>query len=991
MKRNGFTLVEVIGVIVVLALIILTIVPNISDSLKNSRNKAYDTQLVEIKDAARSWSALNSSNLPTTSSDKKIITLLQLKLAGLISYDYTNAKTGKLFPDDMQIEIIKKGLTYEYNVLIDSGSSNTNINPLGPQIVLNGSSYLYLEVNSNSTIPNAIYKDINNNYVEVTDIKYQVYGEEEVTTTNIINMSELGKYNIIYTAKVNGIENSIKRYVEVRDTTAPIIEIAGYTNGQTIVNEMSDTFILPTATYTDNYTNSVSIRRETISNFSKVPGIKKVIYKATDTSNNTSEFILYVDMKDTIPPTITSISTQYNNSLNKNVVIVEATDIGVGLHNSAYSFDNGKTWQSDNYFVVTDTNRTNIVLIVRDKLGLQTEGIKLYEQKEYAYTGDVQEFTAPRDGYYKIELWGASGGDTSASVGGYGGYTSGVIELKKSERLSIYVGGQGVTSNATSSYTTGGYNGGGSANYSGGTGGGATDIRYLLNTLNNRIMVAAGGGGSGNLSEGEFGGNGGALYGEDGGDHNTSYPNGGGAGTPIVGGLINTNNVTGESNFFGTNGLFGIGGNGGYSNSYLNGSGAGAGGYYGGAGGSGRNGGGGGGSSFISGYAGVNAITSSTDRTHTNNTIHYSNKYFINGKMESGVNTGNGKAKITYIGEAKPERKNTKLNNVRYIKDCINGSNKDQLNHWVELQAIKNGVNLAKASNKKQVKEVSITNLITNGSFENGSTGWVLENAAITNEKKISGNSSLNLKANVSPSMSKQTLIIHTPKLNHKYYARLNFLSSSTFTTPDSRFEWYFSDDNGTLKFFQKDIPTNNWIILSSVSELSSASYLDETWYIRNFTVNATTDSFVDDLIIIDLTEAFGAGNEPSKEWCDLNISYFEGTKIINIYEYEKENSVINVSGNDMVSSDVNNMIDNIVDGDISNSGYGTTNGNTCITVDLESTYNLDEIAVWHYWADNRTYNDNITYVSSDNSNWTEVIHTTEIETSNGKRVSVYE
>lgn len=42
--------------------------------------------------------------------------------------------------------------------------------------------------------------------------------------------------------------------------------------------------------------------------------------------------------------------------------------------------------------------------------------------------------------------------------------------------------------------------------------------------------------------------------------------------------------------------------------------------------------------------------------------------------MEAGVNSGNGKAKITLTSTK--ERVNTKLNNVRYIRDCINGNSK---------------------------------------------------------------------------------------------------------------------------------------------------------------------------------------------------------------------------------------------------------------------------------------------------------------------------
>ena len=38
--------------------------------------------------------------------------------------------------------------------------------------------------------------------------------------------------------------------------------------------------------------------------------------------------------------------------------------------------------------------------------------------------------------------------------------------------------------------------------------------------------------------------------------------------------------------------------------------------------------------------------------------------------------------------------------------------------------------------------------------------------------------------------------------------------------------------------------------------------------------------AWVDDAMLIDLTECFGSGNEPDKTWCDSNIPYFEKTYI---------------------------------------------------------------------------------------------------------------
>lgn len=47
------------------------------------------------------------------------------------------------------------------------------------------------------------------------------------------------------------------------------------------------------------------------------------------------------------------------------------------------------------------------------------------------------------------------------------------------------------------------------------------------------------------------------------------------------------------------------------------------------------------------------------------------------------------------------------------------------------------------------------------------------------------------------------------------------------------------------------------------------------------------TIAYIDDAMLIDLTAAFGAGNEPTQEWCDTNIEYFSGNKTI---QYEAPN-----------------------------------------------------------------------------------------------------
>ncbi len=299
---------------------------------------------------------------------------------------------------------------------------------------------------------------------------------------------------------------------------------------------------------------------------------------------------------------------------------------------------------------------------------------------EYSYTGNYQTFTAPDDGYYKFEAWGAQGAGSVSK----GAYTSGTIELDKGQVIYVYVG-QGL--NATVNTTS--FNGG--TGSSGGTpGGGATDFRTVagswneITSLKSRIMVAAGSGsGSGNNLATE--GAGGGLIGYAGG--------GTSGGTQLTFGAAQSASYTASS--------FGI----------ANGGCAGGNGYYPGGGASCASGAGGG-SSFISGYAGVNAILS-TGGTNANptpsyNTIHYSGLYFTDGVMKSGIetmpngdgtstitgNTSNGFAKITKL-ETSPTKATENLNNVRYIKDCVNGNTINSWSHWGEIQAIVNGLNVA--------------------------------------------------------------------------------------------------------------------------------------------------------------------------------------------------------------------------------------------------------------------------------------------------------
>jgi hypothetical protein len=236
----------------------------------------------------------------------------------------------------------------------------------------------------------------------------------------------------------------------------------------------------------------------------------------------------------------------------------------------------------------------------------------LAQSTTFSYTGSVQTYTVPAGvTLLSADVAGAQGGNytSPAKIGGRGGRAQGSIAVTPGQVLYIYVGQQPVAGFCGSSAVVGGTNSGGGAQGGNGSvaggcggagGGGASDIRTVSGStttaLNSRLLVGAGGGGSG-YDCGEDGGHGGGLtggLGNDCGSYNAG--SGGGPGTQTAGGAAGSSASAGGLGFGGA--------------AYPS--------YYGGGGGGGYYGGGGayagsacGGSSYIGG-TGVTAATTTT-------------------------------------------------------------------------------------------------------------------------------------------------------------------------------------------------------------------------------------------------------------------------------------------------------------------------------------------------------------------------------------------
>ena len=277
------------------------------------------------------------------------------------------------------------------------------------------------------------------------------------------------------------------------------------------------------------------------------------------------------------------------------------------------------------------------------------------------YQGKEEKFVVPKDGLYKLEVWGAQGGTSNTDYqGGYGGYSTGTINLQENTELFINVGGVGSSGNGT---VSGGYNGGGnvtSTNGNSGSGGGATHIALvsgLLSTLeshksDNQIIIVSGGGGGG---AGYYSGYTSYLAGGSGGGYQTNnksaYTTRVSPSTTTTYGAKQEVSVGTTYSWSGRSNKLGTFGKGGDTMGEYEFSSAGGGGYYGGGGSFGVGGGAGG-----SGYIGntnlnnkvmycYNCPESNEESTKTISTTNISAN-----PISQYAKIGNGYAKITYLG-----------------------------------------------------------------------------------------------------------------------------------------------------------------------------------------------------------------------------------------------------------------------------------------------------------------------------------------------------
>ncbi len=114
MNKKGFTLIELMGVLILISILTIVIIPTIVKVLKDNKTKLYNTQVDLIENAARLWGSDNDTNLSKTET-------IYLPVNDLLNEGYIDNEdivdprnTNKKLTGCVYISYASKKWTYKY-------------------------------------------------------------------------------------------------------------------------------------------------------------------------------------------------------------------------------------------------------------------------------------------------------------------------------------------------------------------------------------------------------------------------------------------------------------------------------------------------------------------------------------------------------------------------------------------------------------------------------------------------------------------------------------------------------------------------------------------------------------------------------------------------------------------------------------------------------------------------------------------------------------
>ena len=573
MKKKGFTLIETMAVLIILAILAMILIPMVNDIITSSRKKAFKETVNNLLESSSIYEAGYLMNNGQELSYPVIITCngeaCADELGNAIDFKGPVPISGRIILESselMRADLISNGMfcgsgtkgnveVHEYCSMLDhtnpivddSNVDSVSVSSTTNSVIVSIPEGLMYDEESGIdryeiTIyegskkietktyeePNVIFYNLKNNTeykIEITGIngnRLKTTIEKYVTTLDIEKASivyindPISSVNGYFKSQIlnvsfasEGIENPEYYIRSGRTATASNSVIANCGNGDEPTNceEMSGIYLDSNIWY--KVDGSISLTYNTTA--SSTSELTALVYDSVNYGGADTKTIGKIDQDK--PTTSATVSGK--------VVTISKSDSHSGV--SAYCVSttddsSSCTWTQDTEssaeWSVSESGAHYIY--VKDGVGNISDSSEIlipstafceFAKEEKVFSQEaagLYSFTVPEGctGVYKLEVYGAQGGNSQNS-GGRGGYSYGNAYLTGGTVVYIGVG------------SSGGYNGGGGATCCtaqwgdttcGSAGGGATHMgkqnATLVGTSSTNLYLVAGGGGGGGGNSG---------------------------------------------------------------------------------------------------------------------------------------------------------------------------------------------------------------------------------------------------------------------------------------------------------------------------------------------------------------------------------------------------------------------------------------------------------------------------------------------------------
>ncbi len=222
MKKLGFTLVELLSVIVILGVLAFLITPIIFNTVSNFNTDSYQSQIETIESGAISYA---SDNKLTSAVNRFYVTVGQLKQYGYIRKDLVNpdkemnegSEKQEWFNNDSLIEIVKTDTGYTASYLEYSSNSKEELNSDLTKEDISIEYEADFVTNTTSSFDDDVvikaFDDDNTNISSSITKTYYTNGEK-VSSIGSLVIDRV--YTVVYTVTSNGVTQSVARNISLK-------------------------------------------------------------------------------------------------------------------------------------------------------------------------------------------------------------------------------------------------------------------------------------------------------------------------------------------------------------------------------------------------------------------------------------------------------------------------------------------------------------------------------------------------------------------------------------------------------------------------------------------------------------------------------------------------------------------------------------------------------------------------------------------------------